>query len=208
MRAAIPDRLSRGALLAAGLLIIADLLVVNPWLGALAGVVQQLLVLLLAGVAVMGGVALAWRHATDLLARRGDRVGSIVVLAGIGAVLLAGFRPGSTGVTDVSVRWLVAALLVPLAAAMLALVFVFLLGALRRSRSARPAETGLLLLGAIAATALLLPIGGTAGTWLAGAEGWLQSVLVGGVFRGILLGVAVIGSVTALRILIGMGADD
>ena len=48
-----------------------------------------------------------------------------------------------------------------------------------------------MLAAAMVVIVLLLPIGGTVGDWLAGAAGWAMAVPIGGVFRGLLIGVAV-----------------
>jgi hypothetical protein len=62
---------------------------------------------------------------------------------------------------------------------------------------------------AIVTIVFLLPIGGALGGWLASAAGWTQQVPVAGVFRGLLIGVAVLTAVQAARILLAVdGTDD
>ena len=89
-----------------------------------------------------GGATLVAHHARNLAAGDGDSTGSIVLLLGMAAILVAGLRPGSSGSSDPAVLWLVAALLAPIAASVFALLFIFLLGRLptriRRCESARP----------------------------------------------------------------------
>jgi hypothetical protein len=64
-------------------------------------------------------------------------------------------------------------------------------------------------MGACAVLILLLPLGGAPGAFLASLAGWVQGVPVAAVFRGLLVGVAVLGAVTAARILLGSdGAYD
>ena len=116
-----------GIVLVSGLLILLDLLVVNPSLEAASGAVDELVVLLAAAAAVGGGATLAAHHVRQLAAGQGDRAGSAAVLVGMGAMLVAGLRPGSAGSRDPVVLWLVAALLVPIAASLFALLFFFLL---------------------------------------------------------------------------------
>ncbi len=195
-------------LLGVGALLLLDLLLVNTWIGAIAGLIREWIVLLAAAAAVAGVMALGGRHLADLRGGRGDRIGSIVLLAGMGAMLLAGLRPGGEGTTDPAVRWLTAALLVPLAASLVALVFVFLLAGIRRAARVGNRETVVMLLGAAAVVILLLPIGGRPGDVLADAAGWALAVPIGAVFRGLLIGVAVVGAVSALRVLLGADADD
>lgn len=200
--------LALNLLLLVGVLLMVDLLLVNAWIGAVADLVREWIVLLVAAAAVTGVIALGARHLAELRTGRGDRIGSVALLLGMGAMLVAGLRPGGEGSTDPAVRWLAAGLLVPLAASMLALVFVFLLAAIRRSARAGGRETVVLLLGAGAVVVLMLPIGGDPGQVLAGAADWALAVPIGAVFRGLLIGVAVVASVSALRVLLATDADD
>jgi hypothetical protein len=128
MRRSLPT----AAVVIVGLLLLIDFVVVNPTLAGLAGLLILWIVLLAAAAAVTGTIALGARHVTDLVHRRGDRIGSILVLVGIGLMCVAGFYPGSAGATDPLVRWLVGALLAPLVASIFALLFIFMLGAMRR----------------------------------------------------------------------------
>lgn len=185
-----------------GLVLLADLAVANPALGGLAGWLTQLIVLLMAGVAVAGALALIARNA-GRLANGDDRIGATAVLVGMALVLVPGLVPGSSGADAPAVRWVVAALLAPLVAAVFALLFPLLLLAVRRGLRVRRRETTVMLLGAGAVLVLLLPIGGEPGAWLASVAGWVRQVPVAAVFRGLLLGVAVMGALTAARILLG-----
>jgi hypothetical protein len=196
--------LTAAATVIAGLIILLDLLVVNPSLGAAAGALQELLILLAAAAAVGGSATLATRHVRGLADASTDRIGSIVLLAGMGAVLLAGLRPGSAGASDPIVLWLVAALLIPLATALFAMLFLFLLTAARRGLATQGRETVVMLAAAVVAVGLLLPIGGAAGDWLAATSDWVRSVPLAGVFRGLLIGVAILAAVTGTRILMGV----
>jgi len=196
--------LSSAATVVAGLLILLDLLVVNPSLGSAAGALQELLVLLAASAAVGGSATLVARHVRHLAGASPDRIGSIVLLAGMGVVLAAGLRPGSAGASDPIVLWLVAALLVPLATALFAMLFFFLLAAARHGIEAQGREGVVMLAAAMIAVVLLLPIGGAPGDWLATAADWVRSVPLAGVFRGLLIGVAILAAVTGTRILLGV----
>jgi hypothetical protein len=55
---------------------------------------------------------------------------------------------------------------------------------------------------------LLLPLGGTVGDSLAALAGWASAVPIGAVFRGLLIGVAVLTAVHAARILLTVDAAD
>ena len=44
-------------------------------------------------------------------------------------------------------------------------------------------------------TVLLVPLSGGLGTWLAGAAGWSLAVPIGAVFRGLLIGIALLTAV-------------
>ncbi len=193
---------------AVGIVILADLVIANPALGSVAGFLTGLLVLLAASAAVAGTLNLLLRHGARF-ARGTDRIGSLALLLGMALVLLPGLAPGSSGADAPAVRWVVAALLAPLVAAIFALLFPLLLVAARRGLRLRGRETAVMLVGAAAVLVLLLPIGGAPGAWLAAVAGWVQAVPVGAVFRGLLLGVAAIGALTAARILLGAdGIDD
>ena len=194
--------------LVTGLLVLLDLMVVNPSLHGVAGAVNELLVLLAAAAAMGGGATLAAHHLRNLAAADGDSVASIVLLLGMAAVLVAGLRPGSSGSSDPAVLWLVAALLAPIAASVFALLFIFLLGAFRRGFAIRVRETTLMAVAAAVVIVLLLPIGGQAGDWLAMGAAWVRDVPLGGVFRGLLIGIGILVAVSAARTLMGLDADD
>jgi hypothetical protein len=191
-----------------GVLLLADLLVVNAALGQLAGILVDAAILVAAGTALAAVGALAVRRIGDLWRRRGDPVGAVLVLVGMAAILVAGLRPGSTGTTDPAVQWLLAALLVPIGATLFGLLFVTTLAAARRSVASRSREGTLLVAMALVTTILLVPLSGAAGSWLANAAGWSLAVPVAAVFRGLLIGVALLTAVYAARTLLGMGAAD
>jgi hypothetical protein len=123
-------------------------------------------------------------------------------------MLVAGLRPGSEGAADPAVNWLIGALLVPIAATLFGLLFVTTLAAARDSLSGGRRDALLLVAGATVALVLLLPLGGAIGSWLGGASNWVLAVPVGAVFRGLLLGVAILTAVFAARTLLGIGATD
>jgi hypothetical protein len=191
-----------------GVLLLADLLVVNDSLGELAGVVVDAAILVAAGAALAAVASLALRRSGDLWRRRGDPIGAVLVLCGMAAVLIAGLRPGADGASDPAVQWLVSALLVPLGATLFGLLFVTTVAAARRSLELGSREATLLVAAALVVIVLLLPVSGAAGAWLAGAAQWLLEVPIGAVFRGVLLGVAILASVFAARTLLGIGAAD
>jgi hypothetical protein len=194
--------------LVSGLLVLLDLLIVNPSLGDAAGALNELLVLLAAAAAVGGGATLVAHHARDLTTGNGDPIGSIVLLGGMAAVLLAGLRPGSAGSADPVVRWLVAALLAPIAASLFALLFIFLLRAFRRGYALRARETGVMAGAAAIVIVLLLPVGGRVGDWLAASAGWVRAVPLAGIFRGLLIGIGIMVAVSAARLLLALDRDD
>ncbi|HUH16968.1 MAG TPA: hypothetical protein VMM85_03390 [Methylomirabilota bacterium] len=191
-----------------GLLLLADFLVVNEGLGELVSLVLEAVILVAAGAALAGAVALGMRRVRDLRRRRGDPVGALLLLGGLGAMLLAGLRPGSEGAADPVVGWMVVALLVPIGATLFALLFVTTLAAARRSLAAGGRETTVMLAAAAVAVLLLLPLSGPAGDWLAGVAGWSLAVPIGAVFRGLLIGVAILTALVAARTLLGIGAAD
>lgn len=191
-----------------GLLLLADFLVVNESLGEISGLIVDAAILVAAGAALAGVAALAWRRGQDLWRRRGDPVGAILVLAGIAVMLLAGLRPGAGGSSDPAVGWLVAALLAPIGATLFGLLFVTTILAARRSVAGGSRDAVLMVGAAVVTLVLLLPIGGEAGDWLAGAAGWTLSVPIAAVFRGLLLGVAILAAVFAARTLLGIGGTD
>ncbi len=197
-----------GIVLVTGLLVLLDLMIVNPSLDDVAGAVNELLVLLAAAAAVGGGATLVAHHARVIAARSDDATASIVLLAGMAAMLVAGLRPGSSGSADPSVLWLVAALLAPIAASVFALLFIFLLGAFRRGFALRVRETTVMAGAATVVIVLLLPVGGAAGDWLAASAGWVRDVPLAGVFRGLLIGTGILVAVSAARSLLALDGDD
>jgi hypothetical protein len=197
-----------GIVLVTGLLVLLDMMIVNPSLDDAAGAVNELLVLLAAAAAVGGGATLVAHHARNLAAGDGDSTGSIVLLVGMAAMVVAGLRPGSSGSSDPAVLWLVAALLAPIAASVFALLFIFLLGAFRRGFALRVRETSLMAAAATLVIVLLLPVGGQAGDWLAASAGWVRDVPLAGVFRGLLIGIGILVAVSAARSLMALDRDD
>lgn len=191
-----------------GVLLLADLLVVNESLGQLAGVVVDAAILVAAGAALAAVAALGARRVGDLWRRRGDPVGAILVLAGMAAMLAAGLRPGGEGSSDPAVGWLIAALLIPIGATLFGLLFVTTVAAARRSLASRGPSATVLVASALVTLVLLLPIGGGAGDWLAGAADWTLAVPIGAVFRGLLIGVGILTAAFAARTLLGIGAID
>lgn len=191
-----------------GLLLLADLLVVNSALGQLAGIVVDAAILVAAGAALAAVAALGGRRIGDLWRRRGDPVAAALVLVGMAAMLLAGLRPGSAGTTEPAVQWLIAALLVPIGASLFGLLFITTLAAARRSLASRSREGTLLVAAAFVTTVLLLPLSGGVGASMAGAAGWLLAGPIGAVFRGLLIGIGLLTAVYAARTLLGMAADD
>lgn len=200
--------ITTGLALVTGVLVLLDLLVVNPSLGEAAGALNELLILLAAAAAVGGGATLAVHHLRDLASGGGERIGSFVLLAGMVAVLVAGLRPGSLGSADPIVLWLVAALLVPISASLFALLFVFLLGAFRRGFAVRGRETAVMAGAAAIVLVLLLPVGGQLGDGLASGAEWMRAVPLAGVFRGLLIGVAILVALSAARFLMALDRDD
>ena len=191
-----------------GILLLADMLVVNPALDGLAGIVIDAAILVAAGAALAAVGSLAVRRAGDLWRRRGDPIGATLVLLGMGAVLIAGLRPGSQGTTDPAVAWLVAALLVPIGATLFGLLFVTTLAAARRSLASPGRDATVLVAAALVTLVLLLPLAGAGGSWLAQAAQWTRDVPIGAVFRGLLIGVAILTAVFAARTLLGIGSAD
>lgn len=191
-----------------GLLLLADFVIVNQSLAGLAAVVVNAVILVSAGVALAAVASLGIRRSTDLARRRGDPVAAGLVLAGMAAMLLAGLRPGSDGAGDPAVQWLAAALLFPIGATLFALLFVSTLAAARRSLAEHRRDAGLMLAVAALTALLLLPIGGEPGTWLATAADVALAVPIGAVFRGLLIGVAVLTAMFAARTLLGVGPRE
>jgi len=194
--------------IAVGVLVLADFMVVNRALGDVAGLVIDAAIVVAAGAALAGVGALALRRAGDLWRRRGEPIGAALVLVGIGAVLVAGLRPGAGGASDPAVSWLVSALMLPIGATLFGLLFVTTLSAARRSVDAGGREALVLVGSAVILLILLVPIGGTLGDALAAAADWALDVPIGAVFRGILIGVAVLVAVFGARTLLGIGSTD
>jgi hypothetical protein len=192
-----------------GVLLLVDLLVVNASLGELAMLIVDAAILVAAGAALAGVGALAIRRGGDVWRRRGDPVGAVLVLLGMAAMLVAGLRPDGGGAADPAVQWLLVALLIPIGSTLFGLLFVTTLAAARRSLTGPRSREAIVLVGAaIVAVLLLLPMGGAAGDALSDAAGWSLAVPIGAVFRGLLIGIAVLAAVFAARTLLGIGSAD
>jgi hypothetical protein len=192
----------------AGLVLLADFIVVSPVLDGLASAAAQALIVIGAGAALAGVGALAVTHALALAWRDGSPTAAIAVLGGMAAALVAGLRPGSEGAGDPAVRWLLAALVIPIGATLFGILFVSTLVAARRVVGLRSREATVMVIAAAVVLVVLLPIGGGAGASLSSAASWMLAIPIGGVFRGLLIGVAVVVAVTAARTLLGMGPAD
>jgi hypothetical protein len=191
-----------------GVLLLADFLIVNESLGQLASIAVDLAIIVAAGAAVAAVGSLGVRRGLDLWRRRGDPVGAVLVLGGIGVMLVAGLRPGSEGASDPTVRWVLVALLIPIGATLFGLLFVSTLVAARRSVASRDRAATLLVAVSLITLVMLLPLGGGPGAWLAAAAAWSLEVPIGAVFRGLLMGVAVLAAVFAARTMLGIGPRD
>lgn len=191
-----------------GSLLLADFLVVNEALGQLASIVMDLAILVAAGAALAAVASLAIRRSLDLWRRRGDPVGAALVLAGIGLMLVAGFRPGSDGAGDPAVRWILVALVIPIGATLFGLLFVSTLLAARRSILSRDRVATVLVTVALITIVLLLPLAGEPGGWLRAASAAALDLPIAAVFRGLLLGVGVVAAVFAARTMLGIGPRD
>ena len=199
-----------GVVVVVGVLLLADFLVVNASLAELARLAIDAAILVAAGAGLAAVASLVLRRGGDVWRRRGDPVGAALVIVGAGAMLVAGLRPGSAGSADPVVGWLLSALVIPIAATLFGLLFVTTLAAARRSLDGRAGgrEASLLVGVAIVSTLLLLPLSGTPGAWLAQASAWALAVPIGAVFRGLLLGIAIVAATFAARTMLGIGAAD
>ena len=191
-----------------GILLLADFLIVNESLGQLASIAVDLAIVIAAGAALAAVGSLGVRRGMDLWRRRGDPVGAALVLVGIGSVLGAGLRPGSDGASDPGVRWILAALLIPIGATLFGLLFVSTLAAARRSVASRDPTATLLVTTSLITLVLLLPIGDASGAWLGPAAEWSLEVPIAAVFRGLLMGIAVLAAVFAARTMLGISPRD
>lgn len=191
-----------------GLLLLVDFVIINPTLADIADALLRLIVLLAAAAGITGATFLVARHGRAILEGGPHRMESGVLLAGLAAMVVAGFYPGSQGAADPAVRWLVSGLLGPLVASLFAILFVFLLVAMRRGMQLRSRQMRVMLAAAAVVIVLLLPVGGVPGDWLAGIAAWTQAVPIGGVFRGLLIGVGVVVALQATRILLTVNAPD
>lgn len=191
-----------------GALLLADFLIVNESLGQLASIVVDLAILVAAGAALAAVASLGLRRSTDLWRRRGDPIGAAFVLVGIAVMLVAGLRPGSDGAADPAVRWILTALLIPIGATLFGLLFVFTLVAARRSVASRDRAATLLVAISLVTLVLLLPLGGEPGSWLRAGAAWTLGVPIAAVFRGLLVGVAILAAVFAARTMLGIGPRD
>ena len=181
------------------------IVLIGYFVPALAGVQGVLLnwAIILAGVAAMVGVlSLILVHGTKIVKREKGSVYSALLLITLVATFLFG---SALGPDNLNMRLLVSAVIVPVEAALMALLSVTLLYASIRLLRRRPDLMSIIFL----LTAVLMLIAsatlpfGEIGPLNDLVRPWIHQVLALGGARGILIGVALGTLTTGLRVLFG-----
>jgi hypothetical protein len=187
----------------AGGVVLASFFLKNPLLDSLSGSLTGWVTLLVAFGLFLGIWNLVRRHGYRVRDRGRDWPHSLIVLAGLVAMLAVGFWPGSVGPNDAAVSWGYRYVYAPLNATVFSLLAFFVASAAYRTFRLRTRESAVLLVMGVVVLLGQVPIGFQIWPDLPLVKGWLMDVPVAAGVRGIILGVA-LGTVTAgLRILLG-----
>ena len=196
--------------IAVGVLLLADLLVVNQSLGDLAGLLVDAAILVAAGAALAG---LGLARGASRRATCGDGAATRSGPASCSRAWPSSSSPGSGRAPRARPtrpsRWLVSALMLPIGATLFGLLFVTTLTAARRSledRRSRGDGRSSARRSSCSSCSCRSPA--PPATALARAAEWALDVPIGAVFRGILIGVGVLVAVFAARTLLGIGSTD
>jgi hypothetical protein len=187
----------------AGLVVLADFFVTDPWLDALGQKLVQWAAIVGAFALLLGLVNLFGYHLGRLRARQRGRFYSLVLVISALVVFVGGLVPDLAGPRAPLVDWLFRFVQAPLQATFFSLLAFFVATAAYRAFRVRSFET-LLMVG----TGLLVlwgqaPISRLLGEWGPAVKDWLLSVPVTAGARGIGLGVALGVVATGLRVLLG-----
>jgi hypothetical protein len=136
--------------------------------------------------------------------RRPDWQYGVVLLAGIALMLGSGLAGGDHAPLF---RWLYDYLYDPLQSTMFALLAFYIASAALRAFRARTVEASILLVAAIIVMLGRIPVGQWLSPSLVSVQEWIMDVPNLAAKRAILLGTAIGGIATALRVILGLERD-
>jgi hypothetical protein len=150
----------------------------------------------------LSGINLFLVNAQKVYQRREDWVYKIVLLTGFLVTLVAGFAWGPRAGTPFD--FIYQNMVVPLQSTMFALLAFFVSSAAYRAFRARTLEATLLLVAAFIVMLGRIPIGDQISRWIPEAADWVMTQPNMAAQRGILMGAALGGIATGLRMLVGI----
>jgi len=151
----------------------------------------------------LGIISLA-RVSWTRVRKRGDNWQySIVTLAGLASVLIAGFWPGAGGQRAPVVLWEFNNLIIPLSSTMFAILAFFIASATYRAFRARSLLATLLLLSAVIVMLRFFPLGPFTSP-VGDAANWILNVPNLAAKRAILIGVGLGIVATAMKVVLGI----
>lgn len=187
------------AAVACGLLVLADFFLVNPVIDALGAALIEGVLILAAFALLLGVVNLLGVHARMNGDHRARRYSALLLIALVGTLLIGLLRPASAELT-----WVFDYLYFPLQATMGALLAFFVVSAAYRAFKLRSVPAIILLVTSLVVLITQLPFSAALSPLLPAAREWIFAIPVTAGVRGILLGVALGTTATALRVLLAV----
>ncbi len=187
------------AAIVCGLLVLVDFFLAVPVIDALGAALIEGALILAAFALLLGVLNLLGVHLRASGASRAQPYIAILVIA-LGVTLLIGIlRPASAELT-----WIFDYLYFPLQATMGALLAFFIVSAAYRAFKLRSVPALILLVSSLVVLITQLPFSAALSPLLPAAREWIFAIPVTAGVRGILLGVALGTTATALRVLLAV----
>lgn len=191
------------AALAAGLLVLLDLFVQNPYLDLMGWVLTDWAAILAAFALLAGAYNVLASHFRRVARREEGWPYSLVLILALWIVLVVGILEPGSPQGDV-VSWVFQYVQFPLQATLFALLAFYVATAAYRAFQVRRPEALLMLVAGLLVLVGQSPVGAWLGRIVPRAANWIVAVPATAGVRGILLGVALGTVATGLRLLTGM----
>jgi len=182
-----------------GLLVLADFFLVVPVIDALGAALIEGVLILAAFALILGVVNLLGVHARMNGSPSARRYSAILLVALVVTLIVGLLHPASEQLT-----WIFDYLYFPLQATMGALLAFFLVSAAYRAFKLRSASAVILLVTSLVVLITQLPFSAALSPLLPAVREWIFAIPVTAGVRGILLGVALGTTATALRVLLAV----
>lgn len=187
------------AAVACGLLVLADFFLLDPVIDALGAALIEGVLILAAFALLLGVLNLLGVHARMNGAPRSRRYSAILLVALVATFVIGLLRPASE-----ELAWIFDYLYFPLQATMGALLAFFIVSAAYRAFKLRSVPALILLVTSLVVLTTQLPFSAALSPLLPAVREWIFAIPVTAGVRGILLGVALGTTATALRVLLAV----